>query len=349
MPWTFRRLERLRKPSNKAATWAGDEERRLNRRLRAGEDTAGVFGTRAGDALKRLPSDVYWGGLRSWGIGTFPGHKWAYFRSLDNFYRRCDELRSTRQDLEGKSGPPANWHPHVPDPPSGFLKRNISVALRWEDADYLRDRIQARHPQSLLAVIASRANEMDLKAGRPWALSHLTEISPMLRRQLLDAKLFAVCMQGAALLYNLMLSELRRRDDWTEKYRGKLDSWADDVEALGSTLENWELDGVWRVVTAQGGSPSYPTRDFVESWVQHLRADGTKAIVAEDSKVRTLVRDREHRLKGSRARLTNPRHLELWGGDSGSGRMAYRWGSAKRILKDIFDGLARGEGDAGNA
>ena len=29
--------------------------------------------------------------------------------------------------------------------------------------------------------------------------------------------------------------------------------------------------------------------------------------------------------------------------------MAYRWGPAKRILEDLFDGLARGEGDAGNA
>ena len=71
--------------------------------------------------------------------------------------------------------------------------------------------------------------------------------------------------------------------------------------------------------------------------------------MADDSKSRTLVRDRETLRKRGRARLTNPRYLELWGGDSGSGQMAYRWGSAKRILKDIFDGLARGEDDAGNA
>ncbi|WP_428273529.1 DUF6361 family protein [Candidatus Palauibacter sp.] len=348
VPWTFQRLERLGKRSNEATVWARNEELGLNRLLRAGADTAGVFGIQAGDALKRLPSEVYWGGLRSWGIGMFPGHKWAYFRSLDGFYRRRDQFRNTPHDPEGRSAPPANWHPHIPDPPHGFPKENISVALRWEDADYLRDRIQARHPESLLALLAGRANEVDLNANRPWELIHLAD-SPVLRDQLLDAQFFAVCMQGAALLYNLMLSELRQRDDWIERYRSKLEVWADDVEALRPALENWELDGVWRVVTDHGRSPSYPTRDFVESWVEHLKGDGPRAIVADDSKSRTLVRDRETLRKRGRARLTNPRYLELWGGDSGSGQMAYRWGSAKRILKDIFDGLARGEGDAGNA
>ena len=346
VPWTFLELERLGKPSSKAAAWSRNEELRLNDRLREGDDTAGVFGTRAGDALKRLPSDVYWGGLGSWGIGMFPGHKWAYFRSLAGFYRRRGKFRSTPYDPEGRSAPPTNWHPHVPEPPPGFPKENVSVALRWEDADYLRDRIQARHPKSLLAILAGRADQVDLKVDRPWELAHLAD-SPVLRNQLLDAQLFAVCMQGAALLYNLMLSELRRREDWTEKYRGKLEVWADEVEALGTTLENWELDGVWGVATVQGRSPSYPTRDFAESWVKTVKR-GPRAIVA-DREARASVMERERRLKGSRARLTNPRHLELWGGDSGSGRMAYRWGAAKRILKDIFDGLAQGEGDAGNA
>ena len=56
------------------------------------------------------------------------------------------------------------------------------------------------------------------------------------------------------------------------------------------------------------------------------------------------MRDREIQLKRARARLTNPRRLELWGGESGTGRLTYRWGPAKRILKDIFDrtGAERG-------
>ena len=348
VPWGFRRLEDKRKPSSKAAAWARNEELRLNDRLRTGDDTAGVFGTRAGDALKRLPSEVYWGGLGSWGIRAFPGHKWAYFRSLDGFYRRRNQFQTTQHDPEGRIAPPANWHPHIPCPPRGFPKENISVALRWKDADYLRDRIQARHPESLLAVLAGRANEPDLNADWPWELIDLAD-SPVLETHLRDAELFAVCMHGAALLYNLMLSELRRKKDWQDKYRDKLETWAKDVDALESILEPWQLDGVWCVARAQGRSPSYPTRDFAKSWVEHLKVDGPRAIVADDSPARTLVRDRELRVKAGRARLASLLHLKLWGGDSGSRRMAYRWRSAQRILKDIFDGLARGEGSARNA
>ena len=196
VPWTFLRLEEKRVPSSEAAMWARRAELNLNRRLLGGDDTRGVFGSRAGDALKRLPSDVYWGGLGSWGICTFSGHMWAYFRSLDGFYRHSHRFRSAPRDPEGRSAPPANWHPHLPDPPSGLLRGRITVALRREDAEYLRDRIQARHPDSLLAVLAGRAAIEDLDADRPWDLGHLTEVSPVLRDHLHDAKLFALFVQG---------------------------------------------------------------------------------------------------------------------------------------------------------
>ena len=349
IPWMFLRLEGLRVPSGKAAERARWAELKLNERLREGSDTRGVFGSRAGDALKRLPSEVYWGGLGSWGIRIFSGHKWAYFRSLDGFYRRGERFRSTTRDPEGRSAPPANWHPHLPDPPPGFRRGRVTVALRRGDAEYLRDRIQARHPGSLLAVLAGRVAVEDLEPDRLWELAHLDGISPVLRDRLHDAKLFAICMQGAALLYNLMLSEEKQHDEWTEEYRRRLEGWAVDVDVLGQAVEDWKLDRVWRFVTAGGRSLGYPTRAFVEEWVEGLKRGGPRGVVADKSKARALVRGREVQLKGSRARLRNARRLELWGGESGTGLMAYRWGGTRRILKDIFDGLARSEGDAGNA
>ena len=348
IPWTFLRLERLRTPSSKVMARARQAELNLNRRMLAGGDTRGVFGAQAGDALKRLPSEVYWGGLGSWGIRTFSSHMWAYFRSLDGFYRRGNRSRGTPQDPEGRIAPPANWHPHLPTPPSGFPYDNVSVALRYEDAAYLRDRIQARHPESLMALLAGRADPADLQFDRPWQLSLLPEMTPVLRRQLRDAELFAVCMQGASLLYNLMLAELRPHDGWTKDYRRRLKAWAVDVAALGPAVDNWTPEGVWQVARNTSRSLGYPTRAFVESWVANLKQNDP-ASVADSSYARTLVQDREVRLKRSRARLTNRRRLELWGGESGTGRMDYRWGSAKRILEDIFEGLAQGKGDAGNS
>ena len=349
VPWTFLRFERLKISSSKVAARARRAELNLNRRMLAGNDTQGVFGSQAGEALKRLPSEVYWGGLGSWGIRTYSGHMGGYFRSLDGFYPREARFRSTPRDPEGRSAPPANWHPHLPSPPSGFPYENVSVALRCQDAEYLRDRIQARHPESLLAVLAGRADPVDLQVYRPWKLSQLSEVTPVLRAQLHDAELFAVCMQGAGLLYNLMLSEMQKHELRIETYRRELADWTADVDALEADVADWQLDGVWRVVRAQGSSPAFLMQSFVKRWVENLKCGGAEAVVRQNSTARDLVWERESQLKRSRARLASARHLELWGGRSGTGRMAYRWGVSRRILKDIFDGLARSEGDAGNA
>ncbi len=336
VPWTFLRLERLKVSSARVEARARQEEVNLNRRMLSGDDTRGVFGSQAREALKRLPSEVYWGGLRSWGVCAFPGHKWGYFRSLDGFYQNRDRLKSVSPDPEGRSASPTNWHPHLPAPPSGFPYGNVSVALRPQDAEYLRERIQTRHPQSLLAVLAGRDNHDDLQATRPWELSDLPEVTPVLRAQLCDAQLFAICMQGAALLYNLMLSELKKHDELIETYRGELENWAAEVGALQDAVADWRLDGVWRVVRHQGRSPAYPMQSFVERWVVNLRRDGSDAVVKEPSPARRLVWERETALKGSRTRLGSARHLELWGGRSGTGLMDYRWDISRQILKDIL-------------
>ena len=243
VPWMFLQTERGKVKSSEARARFRRAERNLNRRLCQGNDEWGLFGRVAGDALKRFPSDVYWSGLGSWGILTFPGHQWAYFRSLDAFYRRRAKFESTGGDREGRRPPPANWHPNLPDPPSGFPQADLTVALRRQDAEYLRERIQAQHPESLLAVLAGRADRADLEAGRPWELAHHPEVSAVLRDQLHDAKLFAICMQGAALVYNLMLAELKRPGEWTEKHRANLAEWADKIDALGSALGNGNRTG----------------------------------------------------------------------------------------------------------
>ena len=346
VPWTFRRLEQSRVSSSEAADRFRREEVLLNEHLLKGEDTDGVFGARAGAGLKRLPSEAYWGGLGSWGIHTFRSHKWAYFRSLDGFYRRLAQFRQTPGDPEGRIAPPANWHAHLPEPEPGFPRDGVTVALRRQDAEYLRDRIQAQHPQSLLAVLAQRANPTDLQAAWPWEFSGLEDTAPTLRERLHDGQLFAVSMQGAALLYNLMLSEQRHREDWVGTYQRELAEWAGDLAALEADLRDWQLDGVWQTVRAGGRALGPRTCTFVQSWIEELQRNGPTAIVQGESRARVLVKDREGKVKPGRARLTNPHHLELWGGESGTGRIEYRWGPAKRILQDIFDGLARSEGDA---
>ena len=53
-----------------------------------------------------------------------------------------------------------------------------------------------------------------------------------------------------------------------------------------------------------------------------------------------MVHNREQILKRSLARLDNPRALEQWRGEAGTGRLNYRWRPvAQTIIDDILTGL----------
>jgi len=54
------------------------------------------------------------------------------------------------------------------------------------------------------------------------------------------------------------------------------------------------------------------------------------------------VRGREIWLKRGRSRSESRRHLEMWSGRAGLGRLDYRWPIARDITNDILRGLERG-------
>jgi Family of unknown function (DUF6361) len=81
-------------------------------------------------------------------------------------------------------------------------------------------------------------------------------------------------------------------------------------------------------------------QQFAEQWI--TVATSAPHAVIDDAIIRQVIANRERRLKGSLARLHNPRALERWSGRSGVGRLSYRWNPVgQRILIDILDGLGR--------
>ena len=63
VPWIYQQLEADEWGSSDVAAEARKREVALVKVLSASDDTAGVFGKRAGGDLQRLPSSVYWAGL----------------------------------------------------------------------------------------------------------------------------------------------------------------------------------------------------------------------------------------------------------------------------------------------
>lgn len=343
VPWIYRSLEDEHVRPEDFASRADRMERDLVQPLLASDDRSGVFGKTAGRALKRLPSSVYWAGLGSWGIRLIDASQDQYHRHIGAIYRRRAEQISRQKerakvgdDSEAAPDPATlTWHPRLPVPPDGFPDE-LNLALTSEEAGFLLDRIQRSHPDSLLAHLALNCEPVEVAA--PWLHPDLGSFRSDHLDLLAHAQRFSEVMHGAALLYNVLLTQERSWNEKVEEHTAAFEAWTEALE-LGD-LRDWAMPELWQHTLDHGHTITAATRRFIERWVAMVVRD-PDGILADPS-ARDLVRRREMSLKGTRSRFKNRRALDQWGGSSGVGRLVYRWPTATTFLRDLHAGLQGG-------
>ncbi|MBM4495918.1 hypothetical protein GS426_08000 [Rhodococcus hoagii] len=160
--------------------------------------------------------------------------------------------------------------------------------------------------------------------------------------------MFSLVIQGARLLYNLLLAEryeklgLTSLDAPADYYRELLDEWAARCESRRDDVTVWQLSDLWPLVTMKAPRISPATTQFVESWVNAVQSQDCHTL-ATDPALRRLVSDREFQNKRAQSRLRNDKLLATWQGASGTTPLVYRWFQARRIVTDIFEGLGRAD------
>jgi len=327
------------------AEYARWREVQLIKALSESDDTDGVIGITVGAELQRMPSDIYWQGLKRWGIRLFPSSRADYHRYLDSFYAADPENNPTVRTDDGEPAEGqmlANWHLGLPEPPDKF-PYEATFTLEPGEAQYLCERVVASAPGTLLAVLLTTTRH-PFMGQFAWQHPAFAEFPAHVQRQLHHAQNFSESVYGAALLYNLMLSEQSEQDKETQDYRARLESWWDEMLARSWQFIHWNRTEFWQTVESAGARIPGRTRSFVNRWLdmvmEWLRAEAWASRVLGDPGARLLIEGREQALKGSRARLHNRRALELWRGSSGAYRLDYRWSTARTIVRDILDGLA---------
>lgn len=349
VPWTYLEMERLRVPSARVAARSRQEEDLLMDALLVAGDSDGVIGKEARAGLKRPPSNIYWSGLRSWGIRRFQGSQEQYHRSLGRFYRwEPGSNPQVRNDdgepLEGTL--PLNWDPGIPPRPPEFPRR-ASLRLSAVEANYLRERILTDAGGSLLAFLVEGDRAFE-PVRFPWSDFRRGRLPLRLDEQLLHARNFSEVMHGAALLFNLMLAELRNDERLVKDYRGKVAAWSRLLDRRAADLASWDRARFWEVVHSGGARVPLGARAFVDTWLDLIIRDedvvSHAEAVASSARARRLISARERAIKGGRARLHSPSALQLWSGAAGTARLTYRWAVAQQIIRDIVSGLA-GEDD----
>jgi len=306
VPWLYRSLDE--KDGERTERAAKEGEQKLISALLESGEKAGVLGQRAREGLKRYPSDVYWAGLGTWGIRSSGASR--------------EDLHSEAADGSAASA----WDHALPPAPPTFPE-GASFTLTVDEASYVRDKLSRLHAKSLLTHLAFHRFDIE-DAETPWDLP-----AAALRPNadlVAEARRFAVVMQGAAFLYNLMLAKKAESEEYQERYRNALAQWH---TAATEQCAGWDLDEFWPKVLDHGHSITHPTRELVASWVEIARQGSLDAVTAEPAQ--RLIMQREMRLKGAQSRFRSLKALQRWGGAAGVSLNTYRWRTAKQFLVDL--------------
>lgn len=346
VPWIYRSLEEKKVPSSKIERKAREEEVRLIYALLKSDDTDGVIGKDAKKNLKRLPSSIYWQGLGEWRIRLCPYSISDYHRYLDVFYRSSKNHSHSYEEGVDGCGQRYNWHPGLPSAPDDFPDR-ASFDLTEEEASYLKERVLARWPNTMLAYLLDSEVPAD-SVPYPWDHPIYPNLPGSLKQKLSHARNFSDTIHGAALLYNLMLAEKAESSGLSAYvgrgsfYREELMKWANILQAQRSSLEQWDYKREFlEILDSHGAMVTGQTWRFVTTWIQMALSPQIAKGIADNESARKLIHEREHHLKGPLARLDNTDALGRWSGEAGTGKLRYRWRPVENIISDILLGLRR--------
>lgn len=341
IPWLYRNYESSHVSSAKIPTrLRQDEINLIDALIRAGE-SASVIGQRSGASLHRFPSSIYWIGLQSWRICHFPATQDQYQRSLDN-WNEHQRIRLEVDELNQDDGFLVNWDPDLPAKPEGFPSQ-ANFALTEREASYLKERLLMSCTESLLAYLVENTQPIDESIRFPWFHPSFETFPPRLQNWLTHARNFSEALHGAALLYNLKLAELAKKEELVSEYHESLEQWHARISIRKEAWPNWNRVEFWTQAARPGVNVPSLSRKFVDEWLDYLFANGQISQPEKNKEMCSLVEKRERYLKGSRSRFKSKRHLDMWSGASFAGQIDYRWRIARRITNDILEGLSLGE------
>jgi hypothetical protein len=337
VPWIIARSEKPGIQSDGFLNRVRYNETKLIKALLEGDPhQSGIIGREAKGTLKRMPSAVYWRGLHLWGIRLFDGSIDQFARERE--YQRQQERKSlVTDDGEPVQHYPSLWCPDLPPAPEGLLD-SVTFQLTEDESKFLATRICSKQPHSALAQILMAAKG-PIDSNSIWDTQLQAIFTAKTSKAIEFARRFAGCAWGGSLVYTRMVALLKGGcDELVEAIDQKLQDWQQHLELEASVLHQWDLDDFWSLIRQLNPRLTEQTRQFADAWIEVSRkvADGNPAWKEPD--VTELIRRREVRLKGYRARLRpeNLRARDRWQGSVTSGPMDYRWSQSRTVLNDIL-------------
>ena len=299
--------------------------------ISTGEDTDGIIGSRSlaqNKWVKRTPADIYWAGLRNYGIftgGTLSLSE--YIRAmcaLKNQKTMIAKLGNRNDNTDADEGDDKDagelfrmqfWK--IPTYRESWME-DISIKLSPDEGAFLKQQIITAYPDSMLAYILRNGNTEIFASKTFQELDSLIKIFPeKIREDYALASAFSRFLFVLRIVYNMVVSDGQNEtaNALCEECKPDLADLADvDLEAIFARLS------VFRHV----------------SLCAFLRKAQGLMRNADLEGLKTEIKRRERELKTSRAKTLHPGEFDrdAW---FGGGELDYRFGNAKMIIGDIFE------------
>ena len=358
--WLLRDLERGNVQDDRLALMLRQREIELIHGLLATDGLnpkgrhPGLIGRESRDTTKRLPSAIYWSGIRRLGIFQGTGSLQEYLSDLPALRRDRRRRGASTEDGEGSDGETGatTWDHGLPAAEENFLTKT-TFDLSREEARYLNEEVLGLRTSSRQACLLQwMVRHLDaatvVTLETPWDLLENTGRWPAppasLRTELTHARHFSLCTRVLTAVYTRLLAARRRDLDLTH-YDDLLADTLAGLSAHAVDLQAWHADlgAFWSWVALVNPSLQRD-RPFIEEWLR-LLADQRFAVADPFTllgiQVERRLQGRERRLKGALARMGNPPVLQRWSPPEWLDLTDYRWRTGRDIVIDILRGLGR--------
>lgn len=332
VPYALKDLEYSSESNPTKMLRAFDEvERKCGEILVTGEDRDGIIGNRSLSQnrwVKRTPADIYWAGLRNYGIFT------GGTLSLSEYVRAMCALKNQKTTLTklGNRNDTAEegdrddkdagdlfhmqfWK--IPTYSDRWID-DLNIKLTKDEGSFLKSQIISSFPNSMLAFILRNDLSEIFECKSFQDMAALIKIFPeQIQQDYALAYDFSGFLFVLRTVYNIVVSEGkndRANAFWDEIQADLPNLAAVDLESIFARL------GILRNVRL----------------CTFLRKSQSLMKEADLEGMKTEIKRRERDLKGSRSKTLHPGEFDpnAW---FGGGQLDYRFNNAKVIIKDIFE------------
>jgi hypothetical protein len=270
-----------------------------------------VIGREAGMTLRQFPSLIYWSALRKLGILTANLSESGYQEQFDKISLQRRAYQDDDKTPQGPAGP-QYWDPALPAAKfiggQGHVKSGTTFTFTNAEALDLHKRYTSRFPHSLLSHMLSRRL---IGITWPW---DCPKTSRDLDVWLSHAKKMSLFVRGATLQYYALLIEaLDRLGSRSSKdiVAPVFERWWAEARR---ELKDWNTNEFVTVPTVASALRPGPKGDrwFIDGWLERFLAAPSAKALLEDVQARSLLKEREIRIKPAKARLKHVKHLKQW-------------------------------------